>query len=145
MQAVQHRDNSVVVTLPFRAVSARNARARLTGDLRRARVPLPVVEDARTVLSELIGNAVRHAQPLPSGRLLVSWWIEPEAVVVAVTDGGGRSAPRVAHVGEEALGGRGLAIVESLSRRWWVQRGADSSTVTAEIPVSLSRSHRRAE
>ena len=135
MQTVQHHDNSVVVTLPFRASSVRSARARLAGDLSRARVPDASVEDARTVVSELVGNAVRHAQPLQSGRLLVSWAVEPDAVIVSVTDGGSVSAPQVAHSAEDALGGRGMAIVESLSRRWFVHAGADASTVTAEISL----------
>lgn len=135
MPAVQHRDNSVVVTLPFRASSVRSVRTRLTGDLSRARVPEQSLEDARMVLSELVGNAVRHAQPLDSGRLLVTWSVERDAVVVSVTDGGSASAPRVAHSADDAVGGRGMAIVESLARRWFVRRGAESSTVTAEISL----------
>lgn len=133
--ALQHRDNSVVVTLPFRASSVRNARARLTGDLRRAGVPAATVDDAMIVVSELIGNAVRHAAPLDSGRLLVSWCFEGDTVVVAVTDGGSETLPRVAHSEDEALGGRGLTIVDTLSRRWFVRRGAETSTVTAELAV----------
>lgn len=135
MQALRHHDNSVVVTLPFRASSVRSARTRLAGALRQAGVPRGAVEDARIVLSELVGNSVRHAQPLGSGRLLVSWSVEPDAVVVSVTDGGSDSAPRVAHSADDALGGRGMAIVESLARRWFVQRGAERTTVTAEIPL----------
>lgn len=135
MQAVRHHDNSVVVTLPFRASSVRSARARLTGDLSRARVPRRSVEDARIVLSELVGNSVRHARPLASGRILVSWSVESDTVIVSVTDGGSASAPRVAHSADDALGGRGMAIVESLAQRWFVQRGAGSSTVTAEISL----------
>jgi len=135
VQAVQHRDNSVVVTLPFRASSVRSARMRLRSDLRCSDVSRATVDDALIVLSELVGNSVRHAHPLSSGRIMASWTVEPDAVVVSVTDGGSGSAPRVAHSGEDALGGRGMAIVDSLSRRWFVRRGADSSTVTAEISL----------
>lgn len=133
MLAIQRSDSAVVVSLPFRASSVRMARARITSDLAGRRVRPAVREDVRTVLSELIANSVRHADPLPSGRLLVSWQIDTDAVLVSVTDGGSPSLPRVAHPDEEALGGRGLAIVETLVRRWWVRRGEDSLTVTAEI------------
>lgn len=135
MPALQHRNNAVVVTLPFRASSVRSARSRLKGDLRRARVSPSAVDDAMIVVSELIGNAVRHAAPLESGRLLVSWCVDNDAVVVEVTDGGSDTLPRVEHSGGDEVGGRGLTIVDALSRRWFVRRAAERSTVTAEIPV----------
>jgi anti-sigma regulatory factor (Ser/Thr protein kinase) len=134
--ALQHRDNAVVVTLPFRASSVRSARSRLRGDLRRARVPTAAIDDATVVLSELIGNAVRHAQPLESGRLLITWRVDGDTVWVEVTDGGSDTIPRVEHSGDDDVGGRGLTIVDALSRRWFVRRAGERSTVTAEIPVS---------
>lgn len=136
MRAAQRSDSSVVVSLAFRASSVRLVRARITSDPALRRLRPEVLEDVRTVLSELVANAVRHADPLPSGRLLVTWHVDDDAVVVSVSDGGSPSAPRVAHSPEESLGGRGLAIVEALSRRWWVRREEDSLTVTAEIARS---------
>jgi serine/threonine-protein kinase RsbW len=135
VQALRHDENTVVVTLPFRASSARSVRARITGDLTQTRVSAAVVDDARVVVSELVSNSIRHADPLPSGRLLVAWRLAHDAVVVAVTDGGSSSTPRVAHTGDDALGGRGMAIVETLARRWWVEQSARGTTVTAEIPL----------
>ncbi len=41
--------------------------------------------------------------------------------------------PAAADAFATALGGRGLAIVESVSGRWWVERGAEGTTVFAAI------------
>jgi anti-sigma regulatory factor (Ser/Thr protein kinase) len=135
VQALRHNDNTVVVTLPFRASSARSVRARISSDLTDAGLTPAVIDDTRVVVSELVGNSIRHADPLPSGRLLVSWRVAHDAVVVSVTDGGSSSTPRVAHTGDDALGGRGMAIVETLARRWWVDQGASGTTVIAEVAL----------
>ena len=62
------------------------------------------VEDARVVISELVANSVRHAQPLSDGQILVSWTLEDRGLQLSVTDGG--SGTRPAH-GQRALLGAG--------------------------------------
>jgi len=90
----------------------------------------PVADDVAVVTSELVGNAVRHGAPLDGG-LLVRWRVGGEGVVVEVVDGGGPSAPgeqpQVEARDADPLDtcGRGLRIVEELSRRWGTSLDAD--------------------
>jgi anti-sigma regulatory factor (Ser/Thr protein kinase) len=79
-----------------------------------------VIADAELVLAEMVGNAVRHARPLPDGTLCAAWDVVGDAVVVRVTDGGGSTRPAVQrHIDlVRAERGRGLAIVAALAGEW---------------------------
>ena len=52
-------------TVPFATAAVRIARARVTVALRQATIANNVIEDARLIVSELLGNALRHARPHP--------------------------------------------------------------------------------
>ena len=87
---------------------------------RLAHLPDDLLDDTLLVLSELLGNAVRHgAAPTAAGAggVEVRWTLVPGAVHLEVVDGGG-GEPRVVDRGEHAVSGRGLTIVEALSRSW---------------------------
>lgn len=90
-------------------------------------------EDCRLVVSELVGNAVRHAQPKHDGTVDVDWTCEDSRVSIAVSDGGSESAPRRLDAALTDLAGRGLAIVEALAARWWVESTHSGTTVHAEL------------
>ncbi len=94
-----------------------------------------VIEDARVVVSELVANSVRHAQPLDDGQILVTWALEPRGLQLSVTDGGGSTSPRAVQAAPSALSGRGMAIVDVLSLEWWAERTAARATVHAILPV----------
>ena len=81
-----------------------------------------MIGDAALVISELVGNAVRHASPLPGGALRVEWSLHADTVEISVTDGGSHAVPVAVHADEAAIGGRGLSIVEALSRTWGTRR-----------------------
>ncbi|WP_432520507.1 ATP-binding protein [Kineococcus sp. SYSU DK006] len=101
------------------------------------------------VVSEIVGNAVRHARPLADGGIHVQCEVTVEVVPgagaapgaaphveVAVTDGGapGRVlAPRAPD--GCATGGRGLFIVDGLADEWGVVDNVDdlSRTVWASF------------
>ena len=83
------------------------------------------------MVSELIGNAVRHAQPLADGTVQVAWAAGPRGIDIAVTDGGARTTPERVDAGVSDVSGRGLSIVESLSTRWWVETSRTRTTVHA--------------
>ena len=87
------------------------------------------------MVSELVANSVRHAQPLPGGDLLVSWQVDERGLVVSVTDGGSGTRPRTVHAPSSALAGRGMAIVESLAVTWWSDRKQARSTVHAIVDL----------
>ena len=119
--------------LPHSPVSAAIARQRLCTLLSAQSVSPAVLDDVALVISELVGNAVRHATGLPSGGLHVDWEIRPGVVEVAVTDGGGSSMPRARNASPDAQGGRGLAIVDALADDWGVRQQGSVLTVWAKI------------
>ena len=96
------------------------ARRWIRRDLVYLGLPEGLLDDAEVVVSELLGNAVRHARPIGDGVLLVEWRLEESAVTVQVTDGG--SSGRVQLRGDGVLDetGRGLRIVGGLARDWGV-------------------------
>lgn len=102
-----------VMVLPHAATSVPAARSRLAQGL--AHLPCDLVDDALLVLSELLGNAVRHTAG--GGHLEVRWSAATYEVRLEVVDGGG-GVPRVADRGHGAVSGRGMAIVEALSQSW---------------------------
>jgi serine/threonine-protein kinase RsbW len=93
-------------------------------------------DDARLVVSELVGNAVRHARPLADGTMQVAWVAGPTGLDIAVTDGGARTAPEKVDAGVSDLAGRGLAIVETLASRWWVESTRSRTTVHALLTLA---------
>ena len=129
---------SSVWMLPYTASSVGIARRRLIGDLARAGVYEATACDAGLVLSELLSNALRHATPLPGSLVKVSWMLGDEFIEVAVSDGGGPTVPMVNKPATNALGGRGLGIVDRLALRWGVYTRQDGSetTVWAALPLS---------
>jgi len=78
-------------------------------------------DDAETVASELIANAVMHA-PAPVVTLALTWMEGSKALAIVVTDP--NPLPPVKRVpGKDTEHGRGLHIVEALSERWgWQPR-----------------------
>ena len=134
---------SSVLLLPYTASSVGAARRSLNGDLTEAGVYEATACDASLVLSELISNALRHATPLPGNVVKVAWLLGDGFIEVAVSDGGGPTVPMVNKPAVNALGGRGLGIVDRLSLRWGVFTHQDGSgtTVWAALPLSRDAEH----
>lgn len=128
-----------VLLLPFAASSVGVARRRLVSDLIAADVYDPVVCDVALVISELLSNALRHAAPLPGSKIRIAWCIHADGVQVSVSDGGGQTVPELGEPTQGATGGRGLRIVEKLSRRWGTSTGDEGTTVWAEVPVRRAK------
>ena len=63
-----------------------------------------------------------------------------DSVEVAVSDGGSQTRPRHAHVPLSSLGGRGLSIIEHLSRTWGVRADDWGLTVWAVLPAPVGSS-----
>lgn len=123
------------VVVPHQARGARIARHRLADELVGA-VPAGLLADVVAVLAELVGNSVRHAEPLPGEVIRVAWRHRidtgVDVVHVRVTDGGG-GLPRIRDTGPDALDGRGLHIVAALAVRWGAERDGLGQTVWAEL------------
>jgi serine/threonine-protein kinase RsbW len=125
----------VHLRVPFAASSVSVARHKLRSWLDDAGVRSDTVEDARLVISELVGNSVRHAHPLPEGEIQVNWKIEERALRISVTDGGSATRPHKVNAPSSALAGRGMAIVDTVTERWWADKGQARSTVHAVLPL----------
>ncbi|MFG3133620.1 ATP-binding protein [Streptomyces tendae] len=95
---------------------------------------VPSVDDAVLVVSELVGNAVRHTTGGPDCLTIT---IDGDQIVVSVHDpepDDGR-----VHLSETAADplaefGRGLWLVQSLARRWYVETTAVGKAVVAVLP-----------
>ena len=92
--------------------------------------------DAVLVLSELMSNAVRHADPLPGARVRAAWTLTRGTLEIAVSDGGGQGSPHTEVSSVTSIGGRGLGIVEHLSSGWGVRTSELSTTVWATLPIA---------
>ena len=125
----------VALNLPFDGQSAGAVRRTLTTWLEHQQASEVTVHDARLVATELVSNAVRHAEPLANDTMLVRWHREDDDLVLSVCDGGGSSDPVLVVANAEAERGRGLAIVDALSKRWWVQRSHGVHTVHVRLPL----------
>jgi anti-sigma regulatory factor (Ser/Thr protein kinase) len=126
---------SSVLVLPFTAASVGVARRRLVSDLLEAGIYGSTVTDAAIVISELLSNALRHAKPLPGSSIRVAWHLDAGSVQVSVGDGGGPTRPELGEPTQSTTGGRGLQIVERLSRRWGTRSDDEGTTVWAEVEV----------
>jgi anti-sigma regulatory factor (Ser/Thr protein kinase) len=95
-----------------------------------------LLADTIAVVAELVGNAVRHADPLPGGVVRVAWRLRSDTgdhVEIRVTDGGADRQPPATNGGSGRAGRRGLAIVAALAVRWGVERDGLGQCVWAEL------------
>ena len=126
-----------MTTLPHAPLAAREWRRTLRDVLAAAGVPADRVDDVLLVASELAGNAVLHARPLPEGCLLGGCERAGDRLRLVLVDGGSRSGshPRPREIDLARPTGRGLAIVEQLAAEWGVDEAPGRTSVWAEISL----------
>jgi anti-sigma regulatory factor (Ser/Thr protein kinase) len=122
--------------VPHDAAGAHIARQTFNAELAGLLAPALLL-DAVTVVAELLGNAVRHARPLPGGVIRLSCRIGSAVsgtyVHLRVTDGGAEQSPVIRAADGDSVNGRGLAIVSALARRWGVEHNGVGQSVWAEL------------
>jgi serine/threonine-protein kinase RsbW len=128
-------DGPVAMSIPFSPQSAAHVRDALESWLGHRGSAPHVVDDARLIATELVGNAVRHASPLGNGTVLVRWEADESTLALSVCDGGGASRPEQVSAAPDDLGGRGLAIVDALSSKWWVEHTSQLHTVHVRLAL----------
>lgn len=111
--------------LPPTTDSVSSARRHVREHLRDTGIDVETVE---LLVSELVTNAVLHAR---SG-VVVRIEVLSDAVRVEVGDGSARK-PRLSPNSAEAATGRGLRLVDMLSRGWGVEHDARGKTVWFEV------------
>ena len=92
--------------------------------------------DAMLVVSELAGNAVEYGSCRDGAlgeEFELSVTFVGRGVLLAVQDGGSPRIPRVKSLEGEEVGGRGLALVDLLARRWGFHRDSVGTLVWAEL------------
>lgn len=123
------------ISVPHHARGAALARRSLAASLKEHRVDENLATEVTMVVSELVGNAARHARPLAGDVIRLSWslgWSLGDAwVEVRVTDGGSPESPTLRPAPLDAINGRGLQIVAALATRWGVESTPENRTVWA--------------
>ena len=110
--------------------SARDARGFVAGVLHSWRLSALAGGDCELLTSELVGNAIRHAD----GPFTVIVRYDGTAVRVEVGDGS-PALPEQQQVGPDATGGRGVQIVADVAGAWGVVHTMDGKRVWFEVPV----------
>lgn len=82
--------------------------------------------DIHVVVSELVANAVRHGGAGGRDEVGVSLTVSPERVRVEVVDPGPGFEPPERPEAHPTVGGRGLVLLDRMTRRWGVSREGES-------------------
>lgn len=84
------------------------------------------------IVSELVGNAVRHGAPPLQLRLVL------EQMLTCEVSDSAAGAPHVQHACTVDENGRGLFIVAGLADQWGVRHRARGKTVWAQQPLGAA-------
>ncbi|MEU9889323.1 ATP-binding protein [Sphaerisporangium sp. NPDC051011] len=88
------------------------------------------IEAGRLLLSELIGNSIRHSASGRGGSVTVAVLDVDGALRVEVADGGGETVPCLCSRGMLLESGRGIKLVDVMATRWGFTRDSRASTTT---------------
>jgi anti-sigma regulatory factor (Ser/Thr protein kinase) len=123
------------------AAAARQAVGDLVGEL-----PEDVIGDVRLLVSELVTNALRHAQAGDDDKIVLAMEVRDESVRVEVRDTGNGFVPGEVKPDPERIEGWGLYLVSTLADRWGVE-GDGVTSVWFELdrsPDAAGEGHRAA-
>ncbi|MFI1337801.1 SpoIIE family protein phosphatase [Streptomyces sp. NPDC020845] len=118
-------ENVAAWPLPTDPMAARRARELVRGQLALWHLD-DLVMTTELVVSELIGNVVRHAQGPVALRLL-----RGRSLVCEVSDGS-LTTPHIRRASDTDENGRGLQLVSALAHRWGVRYGTSGKTIWTE-------------
>ena len=106
-------------------------------------LPADVREDVLLLLTELVSNAVRHADTGPDARVRVELWHRSRTVRVAVYDEGPGFVAQAAVPGWHQKSGWGLQLVDRIADHWAVTATPNGTCVGFEIRYDQSGSGHR--
>lgn len=109
---------------PLAAGAARNA----VGALAPFLDPF-VIENLQLLISELVGNCVRHASLRRQDAIELSMRASPDTILVEVADGGrgfgGHRPPASVRPSADLASGWGFVLVDRIATRWGIVDGHD--------------------
>jgi anti-sigma regulatory factor (Ser/Thr protein kinase) len=114
-------------SIPGGAEAPSRAREILT-DLVGEETPAGTLHDLHLLTTEIVTNAVCHADVDETATLELHVMASPAGLRVSVTDPGGETIPRIQELDVTAPGGMGLFIVDQVSDRWGFERTDDGAT-----------------
>lgn len=121
--------------LPFDPSTPGEARASLERFLSERTVDADLVDHALIVVSELVANALQHGSPDARGRMRIDVSLDERRLLVSVWDAGEATALIVSDPAPDATDGRGLLIIDRVSKRWSVDR-RDGTRVSVELSIA---------
>jgi anti-sigma regulatory factor (Ser/Thr protein kinase) len=92
-----------------------------------------VIFNLRLLVTELVGNSVRHAGLEPGDQITVDFDVDGSRVRVVVSDPGPGVTTLVSE--QSRTSGYGLYLVDALADRWGVEPGTAQSSVWFEIDL----------
>jgi anti-sigma regulatory factor (Ser/Thr protein kinase) len=104
------------------------ARRFVADTLRSWGVPRDKIADAVLLVSELVTNALLHARSAPSVEVT-----RDEGHIRCVVLDDSPMIPRRRHYANDAVTGRGIALVETLASRWGSERNGTGKRVWFEL------------
>lgn len=93
-----------------------------------------LTDAAQLCVSELVANVIKHVGPGTPTTLAVS--INGTRLRIEVHDPDCRALPVLTEAGDEAEGGRGMALVNAIAERWGVDLTADRKSTWCELSPS---------
>ena len=131
LHPVEHR-------LPHDVASASRSRQLVT-DAAKGRLPQARLDELALAVTEVVGNAVRHAPPEPDGKIGLRIEQDPGVLRVPVTDGGPEFRLDGASLKDTLRRDRfGFLIVDALADRWGLALDGKKA-VWLEVDVPLDR------
>jgi anti-sigma regulatory factor (Ser/Thr protein kinase) len=101
--------------------------------VRQALGPVPVLDAAVLLASELSANAVAHTRSGDHGTFEVTVVLRSRAVRIEVRDAGSREEPVAGPPDTLAEAGRGLGLVDRIADLWGHAGGEDGRSVFFEL------------
>ena len=117
-EGVADRTRGLVLELPAKPTAVPAARRALLGC--NGELPSSIRDDVLLLVTELVSNAVRHAEPGADRAVRVELRRRRRMVRVAVFDGGGGFTAEAPHATRDESGGWGLFLVDQIADRWAV-------------------------
>ncbi len=128
MRAHDRSSDTVERWLPAQSAAVPQTRAWSREWLTHSRVPADAHEAALLAISELVTNAVRQE----TDRIGIKLRARDEELLIQVYDSGHRH-PSIKEAPPEAIGGRGLHLVEAFCDDWGVREERTGKTVWARL------------